>query len=133
MTYPNVQRLKELTEQIELYAKLKVEYGGKGIAGILGDAEKALRTARTKLERLPVDPNLEKREPNDLPTIRALRPKGPRRLWEQFDKDTYLDRLEGALLGRLAGCTLGAPVEFWPMEKMQALAEERSGWSFQHR
>ncbi len=124
MTYPNVQRLKELTEQIELYAKLKVEYGGKGIAGILGDAEKALRTARTKLERLPVDPNLEKREPNDLPTIRALRPKGPRRLWEQFDKDTYLDRLEGALLGRLAGCTLGAPVEFWPMEKMQALAEE---------
>ena len=38
--------------------------------------------------------------------------------------DLYPDRLEGALLGRMAGCTLGAPVEGWPIDKMQALAEE---------
>ena len=28
------------------------------------------------------------------------------------------------MLGRLAGCTLGAPVEFWPIEKMEALTQE---------
>jgi ADP-ribosylglycohydrolase len=39
-------------------------------------------------------------------------------------KDVYFERLEGALYGRMAGCTLGAPVEFWPIAEMAALAEE---------
>jgi len=45
-------------------------------------------------------------------------------LWTTFQADIYRERLGGAFLGRMAGCTLGAPVEFWPIEKMQALAEE---------
>lgn len=64
------------------------------------------------------------REPNALPAIRALRGPGPRRLWATLKRDVYFERLEGALYGRMAGCTLGAPVEFWPIAKMAALAEE---------
>ena len=62
-------------------------------------------------------------EPDDLPGIRALRPPGPRRLWGSLDPRSYSGRLEGALLGRMAGCTLGAPLEGWPVEKMKAWAE----------
>lgn len=64
------------------------------------------------------------REPNALDAIRALRQPGPRRLWATFQAEDYSERLAGALLGRLAGCTLGAPVEFWSIAQMAALAEE---------
>jgi ADP-ribosylglycohydrolase len=37
-----------------------------------------------------------------------------------------MDKLEGALLGRFAGCILGAPVEFWEIENMKLLAKENS-------
>jgi len=67
---------------------------------------------------------LTTREPNDFHAIRALRGPGPRRLWTTLKEDVYFERLEGALTGRMAGCTLGAPVEFWPIAKMAALAEE---------
>ncbi len=63
-------------------------------------------------------------EPNDLPAIRSLRPKGPRRMSTTFDEDDYRQRLEGALLGRMAGCTLGAPVEGWPVESMRRWAKD---------
>ena len=36
----------------------------------------------------------------------------------------YRERLRGALLGRFAGCTLGAPVEFWSIERMRSWAAE---------
>ncbi len=60
----------------------------------------------------------------DFCTIRKLRPRGPRRLLEALAKSEYEEKLEGALLARFAGCTLGAPVESWSIEKMQALAAE---------
>ena len=124
MTYPKPADLKELTQQIELYAQLKAEHGAEGISEILSDTRAALRSSLAQLRKLPIDRELAKREPNDIERIQAQRPRGPRRLWQRFEKAAYLDRLEGALLGRMAGCTLGAPVEFWPIEKMKALAEE---------
>ena len=36
----------------------------------------------------------------------------------------FRDRLAGAFLGRMAGCTLGAPVEFWDVDRMERLARE---------
>lgn len=124
MSYPRIPDFRKWTYQLELYAQLKAEYGASGIAPILTDADNALRAALAELKRLPIDRELAAREPNALEQIRSLRPAGPRRLWREFDAERYRDRLEGALLGRMAGCTLGAPVEGWPIEKMKALAEE---------
>jgi ADP-ribosylglycohydrolase len=124
VAYPRSDDLRELVRQIELTAQLKAEHGAEGLSGVLSEARKALRSSLARLKRLPVDRDLAEREPDDLRRIQSLRPKGPRRLWQRFEKSVYCDRLEGALLGRMAGCTLGAPVEFWPVEKMKALAEE---------
>jgi len=124
MAYPNVSSFSDLAKQLELYSQLKHEHGAKGIAEITTKAERDLRAAVGRLRKLAPDKDLARREPDDLESIRALRARGPRRLWDALDMEGYPDRLEGALLGRMAGCTLGAPVEFWPIEKMQALAAE---------
>ena len=124
MEYPKTPDLTKLSEEVRLYAQLKHEYGAKGIASVLAEMEKALKTATAKLKKLPVDKGLARQEPDDLRAIQAIRPAGPRRLWCGLDKALYKERLEGALLGRFAGCTLGAPVEFWPIEKMAELAKE---------
>ncbi len=124
MTYPEIPRYGQLTEQIALYAHLKHEHGAQGIAPVLSRVEAALRQALAELQALPADPELARREPDDLCGIQSLRPQGPRKLWSRFDAHHYRGRLEGALLGRMAGCTLGAPVEGWPVERMEALAKE---------
>jgi ADP-ribosylglycohydrolase len=124
MKYPSMPDLRALTNEIESYARLKAEYGAAGISEILADTRKALKSTLEQLKRIPDDAELARREPNDLKTIRSLRPPGPRRQWKCFDHSTYPDRLEGSLLGRMAGCVLGAPVEGWPIDKMRALADE---------
>ena len=124
MAYPRIPDFKKLAAEIELYTQLKSEYGAQGIGAILSESEKALRSALAKLKKLPIDRKLAKKEPSDLASIRALRPAGPRRMWTEFRAAEYRRRVEGALLGRMAGCTLGAPVEGWPISNMQKLAEE---------
>jgi ADP-ribosylglycohydrolase len=124
MNYPSMDQLKRLGGQLALYAQLKTEYGSAGVAAILQEAEKTLAEALKEIKGLPVDPGMAQREPNGLAEIKALRPQGPRRIWSRYDPSAYLERLEGALLGRFAGCTLGAPVEGWPVARMKALAEE---------
>lgn len=122
--YPIVPDFNSLTEAIKLLSQLKAEYGAKGISLPLVRAERALRSTITKLTKIPIDRELAQREPNSLNAIRSLRRNGPRRLWKTFQAEAYAERLEGAFLGRMAGCTLGAPVEFWPIDKMAALAVE---------
>ena len=51
--------------------------------------------------------------------IKKLRANGSRKIWSNFDRKLYAEKLEGSLLGRLAGCTLGAPVEFWDVKVME--------------
>ena len=114
----------KLTEQIELYAQLKSEYGAAGIRNVLSDTEQKLRSALAQIKKLPINHALSKAEPNNLSAIQDLRKSGPRRLWQSFDQKSYPEKLEGALLGRMAACTLGAPVEFWPVDKMKALSKE---------
>jgi ADP-ribosylglycohydrolase len=124
MKYPTIPDFGKLTDSLMLHAQLKTEYGAKGIDRPLVQAERAVRAAIRQMQALPVDPTLAKEEPNDFRAIRALRQPGPRRLWTDLRKDIYRDRLAGAFLGRMAGCTLGAPVELWPIAKMESLAEE---------
>ena len=124
MGYPEVNDLQELMRQIKLYAQLKTEYGAQGIPEILSYTKEMLQSSLLQLKALPINEELAKLEPNDLAEIKALRPEGPRRLQSRFNKVDYLARLEGALLGRMAGCTLGAPVELWTVERMKALADE---------
>jgi len=124
MNYPEIPDLRKLVGEITLYTQLKHEYGAKNIPPVLAQVEETLKSTIEELKALPIDVQLAKLEPSDLPGIRHLRPDGPRRLWQEFDKANYKERLEGALLGRLAGCTLGAPVEGWPIEMMQNLAKE---------
>jgi len=124
MTYPEAPDYRRLVDQITLYAQLKHEHGAEGIAPILAQTESALQQAVEALRTLPVDAEMARREPDDLAGIRALRPDGPRRLWDDFDVPAYRERLSGALLGRMAGNVLGAPVEFWTIERMASLARE---------
>ena len=124
MTYPEYPDYGTLARNVVAYSQLKHEYGAQGIEPILAQTQAALESAIEALKALPDDPELAKLEPNELSAIQQLRPDGPRRQWPALDEAVYRDRLEGALLGRLAGNTLGAPVEFWPVEKMEALAEE---------
>ena len=137
MRYHRMPDLSRLAGELELFARLESEYGARGVVPILEKAEKALRVAIAQARGLPADPRQSAEEPNDLPGIRAKRPAGPRRLWKSFDPRRYADKVHGALLGRMAGNILGAPVELWPVERMAALARENGEafpptdyWSF---
>lgn len=129
MPYPNTKSVQQLAEQLALYAQLKHEHGVRGISQTVKTAEKALKHAIAELKMQHIDPGQAKREPDTLSAIRRLRAHGPRRLWDAFDRTAYADKVEGALLGRMAGCVLGAPVELWPVADMESLAKE-NGQSF---
>ncbi|HEY3417949.1 MAG TPA: ADP-ribosylglycohydrolase family protein, partial [Armatimonadota bacterium] len=124
MAYPTLPDYKKLIGDIELYSQLQHEHGATGIEPILAQAKEALEAAVCALQQLPIDPELARQEPDDLPGIRALRPAGPRRIWNTLPEAAYRQRLAGALLGRFAGCTLGAPVEFWSVEEMERWSKE---------
>jgi len=124
MAYPKVPDFQQLTSQLELYAQLKHEYGARGLDPILRQAERALTKALHALQARPIDRALAAQEPNGLRAIRGLRPRGPRRIWPALQDHAYADRLAGALLGRMAGCTLGAAVEFWSVPDMESWARE---------
>ncbi len=73
------------------------------------------------LMRLPEDPALAAREPNDLASIRALAPAAPPMPEWSPDEATLHDRLHGAWVGRATGCALGKPVE------VRALSRDERG------
>jgi ADP-ribosylglycohydrolase len=124
MPYPSFIKSRELLNLLDLYSQLKHEQGAAGIADQVAAVEEALAKALTAVRTLPDDPILAAKEPNDLASIHALRPSAPRTLGQPFNEAEYRRRLEGALLGRFAGCTLGAPVEGWSVERMAAWARE---------
>ncbi len=123
-SYPELPDLERARELLDEYARLKYEYGAdrNRIQTILDETEKSIWSAIEKIRDLPDGDARAVEEPNDLSTIRSLRPDGPRRMWRQFDQDVYSERLRGGLTGRLAGCTLGAPVEFWEVDEMSEWA-----------
>lgn len=121
VNYPKVPDLNPLKDAITEYGRLKLEYGtdsGK-VEQLYKEAEASLKRILEKLQCLPEDAGLAAQEPDDLSTIRVLRPVGERKLWKAFDSSRYAEKLKGSFIGRMAGCTLGAPVEFWSVEDMR--------------
>jgi len=124
MNYPNASNCISLVNQILYYSQLKHEYGASGITRLLAGTERSLKSALARMQQLPIDQTQSRQEPNDLRAIQQLRPAGPRRLWKRFYPAAYRGRIEGALLGRFAGCVLGVSVENWTIENMKNLAKE---------
>lgn len=124
MVYPDDSKLSNLIDQIHLYSHLKREHGAQGVDGYITKANRSLQEILNELKSLPGDGALSLKEPDDLQRIRQLRPAGPRRICHGIDSPVYLEKLQGALLGRMAGCILGVPVEGWPIERMVELARE---------
>ena len=123
MNYPNIPDLNATAALLVEYIRLKAEYGTpeleKYIHSLQGELEKSLE----ELKALPIDEKLRLKEPDELDKIRALRPLGPRKMWQSIPEELYLDKLQGAFLSRLAGCTLGAPVEFHSVSHMKNWAK----------
>lgn len=120
MNYPEIPDFKKIYWDIVYYGNLKTEFGASGFADKLKQAEKGLLDVLEEVKALPEDPEIRSKEPDDLSTIKTLRPEGKRRLWKVIPWDEYRRRLHGAFAGRAAGCTLGSIVECWPIEKMEA-------------
>ncbi len=118
--YP--EPLEDLDRTINLWAQLKTETGADGIADKVAEIKSLIAEKLAELRALPDDPALRAAEPDDLPGIRALRPDGARRYWTELPRETFRDRLAGALMGRFAGCVLGSIVECWEIEKMERWA-----------
>jgi len=80
MKYPKVADIAKLTQELELYAQLKTEYGAKGVSDVVADAGRALRESLAELKKLSNDRELASREPSDLEKIRELLPAEPPRV-----------------------------------------------------
>ena len=96
-------------EDIELKAKVAIDSKAS-------DTE--IAALYDELMALPVDESFPYREPSTLGEIQAQRPDALRKFDLTYDDATLLDRIHGAWLGRIAGCTLGKPVEGWKKDQI---------------
>lgn len=131
MRYPDF-RLKALDWQKNMlveYARLKHEYGAARVKVVVDEALASIEKGVRQLKSLPVDKKLLAKEPNEYKAILNARPNGIRKIWSSIDRKVFKERLEGAFLGRCAGCTLGTIVEFWEVDRMERFAKE-CGMSF---
>ena len=112
-----------LDEEINRWAQLKAEYEAEGVAEKVAEIRQLLQAKLAELRTLKENQSLADAEPSDLQTVRSLRPDGRRRIWQEIPMADYLERLEGALIGRFAGCSLGSIVELWTPEQMKSWAD----------
>ncbi len=124
MSHVDLSDHQSLLNEIKALAALKAEYGAFGLPELTDRMHQALVAWLAELGRLPENAAQAALEPNALAEIQALRPNGPRRLPMRFDPAAYCERIEGAILARSAGCTLGAIVEGWAVEAMEEWARE---------
>ena len=83
-----------------------------------------LRRVYARLLEVPVSADFPYTEPDDLETIRRLRPEAQSRRFTVPDSQDWLfDRLYGAWLGACAGCTLGGPGEWFRPATRKCLFE----------
>jgi len=121
--YTKLPDLGYITSRIAEYTRLADERGADP-SGIIKDVESALNSALNALREMPACEKNLARQPSCYNEILSLRPDGPRKIWQSFDETLYAEKLKGAFLGRMAGCTLGAPVEFWEIDRMEKWAAQ---------
>ena len=121
-TYNYPEPLQDLERTLNLWAQLKAETGAAGLPEKMAEINELVAEKLAELRALPDDPARRAAEPDDLESIRALRPAGTRRYWTELPEAEYRDRLEGAWLGRCAGNVLGSIVELWAPEQMERWA-----------
>jgi ADP-ribosylglycohydrolase len=81
-----------------------------------------------KVQSLPMRADYAYREPEGLEEIRAARPEAVEiASWAGSDAE-WRSRLHGGLLGRIAGCMLGKPVEGWHRASIQATGQATGNW-----
>ncbi len=114
--------LQEKVDDLTRYLRLSAEYGaGDEGAKLFRAFEADIAKTAAAFESL-ISAQHDPDEPDSLEDIRALRPEGPRELQDGPASD-YAKRLHGAFYGRMAGCTLGAALEFQPVDAMEGWAE----------
>ena len=118
---PYFSDLHDLVNDLSNWADLRHEQG-VDVQSTLKTVRQVLEQARKKMRNAQPDADALLREPNTLPAIRALRPKGPRKIGDRLREAPLRDKLKGAWLGRATGCTLGAVVENWSITDMERLA-----------
>lgn len=123
MNYDGIPNYQFLLNQIVEYSKLKIEYGSQDIIEQMKECYQNLESSLNTIKSLSINKELYEKEPDDLNKILSLRPQGPRKLWNNFREEEYLEKVEGALLARMAGCILGANVESWSIEEMESWAK----------
>ena len=118
----SINHLHECVEELVRFLRLSAEFGcsekGKHLFDSFFDVLKKYMYEYQFLILAQSDPN----EPDSFEKIRALRPDGPRKLVDKIPDD-YPERLRGAFYGRMAGCTLGAGMEFQSVDAMKDWAE----------
>lgn len=121
---PHFPELQDEFDQLRLWLDLRHEQGSKDADVVRREMLMALKRWRRRLETAKPDRDSQADEPDDLDGIRALRPKGPRKMAIGLTDARLRDRLLGAWLGRAAGCILGCPVEGHQSAVMEAYAKE---------
>lgn len=123
-TYIEIENFSQMVDEIVFLAKLKKEQGARDGDKFLKKVKSTLEALENEVAHLDLDANLAREEPDDLPSIQNLRPNGPRKLDFKWSDDYYREKIEGAFLGRVAGCTLGSIVEGWSIQEMEKWASE---------
>jgi len=120
MQYP--RKLENYEKIINRYAKYKTEMGSAGVEDVLANIRASLDSHIAELASLQEDPR-RANEPSALEDIKAASDWGPVSFPSQLDQAAYPGKLRGALIGRFAGCALGAPVELVSMHEMELFAQ----------
>ncbi len=107
-----------------------------GVSGPLGgqrDAawQQAAWALMDRIQRAPFRKDYPHVEPVDLPGIQRARSEGPRLPAWKGRRAEHLRRVHGAWLGRVGGCMLGKPVEFWTRARIRLVAEATGNWPLQ--
>jgi len=121
---PNpINQIKEAADDVMRFTRLAAEFGHADAArSVLDQLNQSIQAATERLAGLVEAPVADPDEPETLEEIRALRPEGLRMIADRVPED-YRRRFMGSILGRSAGCTLGAGLEFHSMDQMKAWAE----------